>query len=188
MKILWLLIVLAWLFAISEFILTLVKRSSVSKVTRRNDRGSLILIWFAITIGLAVGFNLGRYDNWNIYNYLVAISGCLVYVAGMVLRWLSIVQLRESFTVDVAVSKQQELKTNGLYRFVRHPSYSGILLILTGLSMGMNNILSVVIIIIPVFLAILYRIKVEEKVLSDEFGSKYLDYSKKTRMLIPWLF
>lgn len=188
MKILWLLIALVWIFAISELILTLVKRSRISRVKRRNDRGSLILIWFAIPISLQVGFNLGRYDNWNTYNYLLAISGCLVYIAGMVLRWLSIIQLRESFTVDVAVSKQQELKTDGLYRFVRHPSYTGIILILAGLSLGMNNILSAAIIIIPAFLAILYRIKVEEKILIDEFGGRYLNYAEKTKKLIPYLF
>lgn len=135
-----------------------------------------------------MGFNLGRYNNWNIYNYLLAVSGCLVYIAGMVLRWLSIIQLRKSFTVDVAVSQHQELKTDGLYRFIRHPSYSGILLILAGLSMGMNNILSVAIIIIPAFLAILYRINVEEKILIDEFDERYRDYAEKTKRLIPFLF
>jgi protein-S-isoprenylcysteine O-methyltransferase Ste14 len=97
-------------------------------------------------------------------------------------------QLKKAFTVDVAINQNHELKTDGLYKTVRHPSYFGLLLILSGLSIGMNSLLSFLVITLPVFLAISYRIYVEEVVLLEEFGAKYEEYRKATKKLIPYIY
>jgi protein-S-isoprenylcysteine O-methyltransferase Ste14 len=64
----------------------------------------------------------------------------------------------------------------------------GLLLILAGLSVAMNNVISFLIISLSIFFAVNYRIYVEEKVLTDEFGDIYKEYKTKTKKLIPGLY
>jgi protein-S-isoprenylcysteine O-methyltransferase Ste14 len=179
---------LTFVFAFSEFGLLLVKRSKLKTVKTRADKGSMILLWIMITFGFICGFFLAKYDHWKLYNYLIACTGLLIVLAGIIIRCVAIIQLGNSFTVDVAINQSSVLKTNGIYKEVRHPSYSGLLLIVLGFSSTMNSISSFLVLVIPVFLAILYRISVEEKVLSDEFGEKYSEYSIGTKRLIPGLY
>lgn len=181
-------ICLSYLFLFSELILMLTKRSKHKLVKRKRDRGSLIILWLTITVCLTLGFNLANYTIWSTGDYLKGSLGFLFACVGFILRWTSIIQLKEAFTVDVAVSETQKLKTDGLFKVVRHPSYLGLLLILGGFSLVMGNLLSILIVTIPVIAAILYRISVEESLLKGEFGKKYLDYMGKTRKIIPLVY
>jgi protein-S-isoprenylcysteine O-methyltransferase Ste14 len=92
------------------------------------------------------------------------------------------------FTVNVAIINEHQLKTTGLYKMVRHPSYLGLILIIIGLGLCLNSILSLFIIVIPDFLAINYRIAVEEKALTEEFGEKYSTYSARVKRIIPYIY
>ncbi|HVN57438.1 MAG TPA: isoprenylcysteine carboxylmethyltransferase family protein [Bacteroidales bacterium] len=177
---------LAAFYGLSELLLSIVKRSDKNSSWKRKDRGSMAAIWLVMfTCLTAAFFYAGKSYTFNIFSL---VTGLLVYLTGMVVRWTSIFQLRKAFTVDVAVSEGQRLKTNGLYRLVRHPSYLGILLIIAGLGTGMNNIVSLLIVFVPVFLAINYRIDVEEKLLIEFFGDEYVKYSLSTKKIIPWVY
>jgi protein-S-isoprenylcysteine O-methyltransferase Ste14 len=41
---------------------------------------------------------------------------------------------------------------------------------------------------VPVFLAYCYRIRVEERLLIAELGSDYVDYCRRTKRLIPFIY
>ena len=182
------LIYLSYLFATSELILTVIKRSKQKYTKKKNDRGSLIILWIIITIGIMFAFNLADYETWSLLNYFIYAVGILLYLVGLIVRWTSIIQLKKAFTVDVVISQKQELKTDGLYKIVRHPSYLGIALISSGLSIGMNSLFSFLVLTLPVFFAIIYRIYVEEAILLEEFGVKYEKYCKTTRKIIPFIY
>ena len=182
------LICLSYLFGTSELILTVTKRSKQKNVKKKNDRGSLIILWVIIILSITAGFNLAYYKTWSSLNYFIYAMGIMVYFSGMIIRWTSIIQLKKAFTVDVAISRNQELKTDGLYRLVRHPSYLGTIMIVSGLSLCMNSLFSFLVVTIPVFLANIYRIHVEEAILVDEFGEKYKEYRKTTRKIIPYIY
>jgi len=111
-----------------------------------------------------------------------------VAIIGFVVRWVAIIQLGKMFTVDVAIANKHILKTTGFYQLVRHPSYLGLLLIIAGLALCMGSVLSLLVVVIPVFLAINYRIIVEEQALTNEFGAQYQEYSKKVSKIIPWVY
>lgn len=181
-------IYLSYLFFLSEFVLMLIKRSKRSSSKRRNDSGSLILLWVMITFCFSFGFIFANYRVWNLSNYLIAGIGLFVVCAGFVVRWMSILQLKKAFTVDVAISQGQELKIDGMYKLIRHPSYLGLILIMIGFSMTMNSVYSALLVVIPMVAVILYRISVEEKVLVEEFGDAYNLYKANTKRLIPWVF
>jgi protein-S-isoprenylcysteine O-methyltransferase Ste14 len=182
------LISLSWLFVISEMVLTFLKRSKRKSVKIKRDKGSLILVWIIITISITTGFNLGHYGRWESGNYIIYYVGITVFLSGLIIRWMSIIQLKKAFTVDVVINQGHKLKTDGLYSIVRHPSYLGGILIVTGLSLGMNSLLSFLVVVPPVFLAFIYRIKVEEYVLALEFDREYDEYSKNTRKIIPFIY
>jgi protein-S-isoprenylcysteine O-methyltransferase Ste14 len=166
----------------------MVKRSKKIKVKARNDNGSLILIWIIVLIGFFSGNFLTKQNEWNLVNYLLAGTGLTMVIAGLIIRWTAILQLGKSFTVDVAITDGATLKTDGLYKTVRHPSYSGFLLIILGFSIAMNSFYSYIALFIPVFLAVSYRIRVEEKALMDEFGENYTKYKTKTKKIIPVIY
>jgi len=61
-------------------------------------------------------------------------------------------------------------------------------MILAGIGFSMNSILNMLIIIIPCFLALSFRISVEEAVLTDNFGEQYRNYKRRVARLIPWVY
>ena len=174
---------LSFAYAFSEFALMLVKRSKDEGVKTRNDKGSLIFLWLMITGGFIAGFVLSGHTN----HFWVGF-GLPLILFGLIIRWIAILQLGSSFTVDVAVNNSSKLKTDGIYERIRHPSYSGMLLVVLGFASIMSSIYSFLVLVIPVFVAIVYRIKVEENLLRNEFGESYLKYSKDTKKLIPGIY
>jgi protein-S-isoprenylcysteine O-methyltransferase Ste14 len=177
------LLYLSFAFAFSECLLMLAKKSKAATAKTRKDRGSLILIWVMITLGFTGGFLLSR-PMTGFQPYL----GFAFIISGLIIRWISIVQLGNSFTVDVAIIQGANLETNGIYKRIRHPSYLGILLIVTGFSLTMNSLSSFLVFVIPVLISIIYRISIEENVLKEEFGETYSLYKAKTWKLIPLIF
>ncbi len=173
------------LFFFSELVLMMSKHSKKKRVKMRNDNKSLSLLWVTIPLSLTIGFFTAYRQGWNAINYSIAILGLCVFVIGIIVRWISIIQLNKGFTVDVVITENHKLKTDGIYKNIRHPSYLGLLLICFGLSIAMNSVISLAVISIPVLLAIIYRIKVEESILLKEFGEVYENYSKETYKIIP---
>jgi protein-S-isoprenylcysteine O-methyltransferase Ste14 len=170
-------------YAFSEMLLMILKRSKSGKVKTREDKGSLILLWLMITLGFTGGFLLSKSANlfWSGF-------GVTFIIGGLIVRWIAILQLGNAFTVDVAITNAANLKTDGIYEKVRHPSYSGILAIVIGFGVTMNSLYSFLVLVLPVFIAVIFRIGVEEKVLIKEFGNSYLEYKSKTKKLVPGIF
>jgi protein-S-isoprenylcysteine O-methyltransferase Ste14 len=177
------LVYLSLIFAFSELFLMLVKHSRIKTAKTRNDRGSLLFLWLIITFGFTGGFILSKPVN-----QFFAGAGFALITGGLIYRWIAILQLGKSFTVDVAITESANLKTDGLYERVRHPAYLGLLLIVVGFSATMSSVLSFLALAVPVFLAISYRISIEEKLLISEFGEKYIRYKAETKKLIPGIY
>jgi len=154
------------------------------------DQSSLRLLWLTILGSIALGFVLSRYhlgamsDNEN----QVLMSGLALIVVGLVVRWTAILSLWSYFTVDVSIDDTHRLVTTGIYKFVRHPAYTGSLLSFVGLGLVFLNWLSLVIIVLPITIAFVYRIKVEEQALVAFFGDQYVRYCETTRRLIPKIY
>ncbi|WP_346983633.1 isoprenylcysteine carboxylmethyltransferase family protein [Chryseobacterium sp. POE27] len=106
-------------------------------------------------------------------------AGCIWI--GIILRFIIIKSLGKYFTVDVTIRQDHKIKKEGFYKYVRHPSYTFSLLTSLGLGLYLNNWLSLVLALVPTFVAFSYRIKVEEKALIEEFGEEYLEYRRNTK-------
>ena len=104
------------------------------------------------------------------------------------IRIHSILTLKQYFTYSVAKVENHKIIETGLYKFIRHPGYLGQLLIFIGISTSMSNWLSILVMMIPITLAYLNRIKVEEKFMIDQLGEDYVKYQERTNRLIPLLY
>lgn len=82
--------------------------------------------------------------------------------AGAALRYWAILTLGRFFRFEVLVQDEHKVVTGGPYRFVRHPFYTGILLIQLGLGIALGNFLSVLICLSVPILGFLPRIQHEE--------------------------
>ncbi|MBP9691091.1 isoprenylcysteine carboxylmethyltransferase family protein [Candidatus Woesebacteria bacterium] len=87
---------------------------------------------------------------------------------------------------EYQVKKNHELITNGIYKYVRHPIYLGLLLSLVGAELVAKSYLFIPFLVIGLYLAVLQG-KQEEKILLNHFGDEYKKYMKTSRMLLPFL-
>jgi protein-S-isoprenylcysteine O-methyltransferase Ste14 len=182
------LLIISFLWLISEISLAFLKRSSSSG--KDLDRSSLRILWITILVSITVGVYLAMLGigRFNIYVRETYFIGLFFILAGLLLRWIAIFQLRKYFTVHVSIREDHQLIQKGLYRYLRHPSYSGSLLSFLGLALVFNNWLTFLIIFLPILLAFLYRISVEEAELRKSFGKNYLGYAHRTKKLIPRIY
>ena len=107
---------------------------------------------------------------------------------GTTLRWMAILTLRNYFTMNVTIFEDHQIVKHGLYKYLRHPSYSGLLVRYLGLGLAFGNWLSVLCLFVPLIGAVLYRIHVEEMALNQALGSQYAEYSRTTMRLIPKVY
>ncbi len=173
----------------SEILLHRLLRSHSPDDKQRRDKGSLRLIWMMIALAIFLANIFINYVKIPISKQpIVPYSGLLIIILGMILRFYSIWSLGRLFTVNITIRAGHQLKKDGIYKVIRHPSYSGSLLSFTGFGISLNNWLSLLSVIVLVTIAFLYRIKTEEKLLTDQFGGEYTDYKRNTYCLIPWIY
>lgn len=181
--------VIVVLFPISEIVLAVVKRANARGATV-DDRGSMRLLWLVVgaSVFVAAGFQWVPAASIKVPAALLEVLALALLLLGLVVRWSAILTLGRFFTVDVAVQSDHHLVETGLYRYIRHPSYSGLLLLFLGLGVYFANWLSLAALTVPVLLAVLKRISLEERVLRDGLGKSYSEYCTRTRKLVPGLF
>jgi protein-S-isoprenylcysteine O-methyltransferase Ste14 len=113
--------------------------------------------------------------------------GLAAFALGIMIQSIAMWQLRSFYTVRLGVQEHQDLVTTGLYSRIRHPGYFSYLLSITGISLALGS-LATLIFTIPIFLFLKSRIASEEAMLIAEFGDSYQRYMKKTRRLIPFMY
>jgi protein-S-isoprenylcysteine O-methyltransferase Ste14 len=180
--------VLVW--AIPERIGSFWWRSSRDPNARRGDRGSIFLVVGSLFAGVAMACVLaGVWTDVAIpwFRSQVTIVGIALVLFGAALRWWAIIALGRYFTIDVAVRPTQTVVQSGPYRFIRHPAYSGLLLVVLGIGLALANWASLVAALAGSLIGLLYRVRVEEKALIEALGQPYVDYMRRTKRFIPFI-
>jgi protein-S-isoprenylcysteine O-methyltransferase Ste14 len=180
---------LYWAWVGSEIVILIATR------TRRGggevlDRGSLLVLWPTIIASLTAGIWYGEVHPHTILGgaHWLPVLSLMILVAGLAIRWTAIATLGKSFSANVAIRSDQTVHKHGLFRFVRHPSYTGLLMIFLAAGLHTQSWVGLAIILLPPAFALLYRIHVEEQALGSAFGSEYADYSRTTKRLIPGIY
>ena len=147
-------------------------------------KGNLLVLGQFILIALLIlvpnsGLNTGVFST-----FLVGLSLISMFL-GFVILALSALALGKSLTAHPMPSKNAVLVTDGLYRFVKHPIYSGLILLSFGLTIA-GGFFPHTIFFVALVLLLNYKASFEEKLLASTYAG-YAEYSKKTGRFIPRL-
>jgi protein-S-isoprenylcysteine O-methyltransferase Ste14 len=148
------------------------------------DRDSYLLIQLVgiVAVALAVGC---RFLDWGIAPAAVQYAGLLLIVAATVLREWAILRLGRFFSRTVQIESGHRLVTDGPYRRLRHPAYTGMVLMYAGIGLALGTWLGAALALVVMLGATMYRISVEEEVLISAFGHEYCEYIRRTWRLFP---
>jgi protein-S-isoprenylcysteine O-methyltransferase len=187
---------LGMVYFASEVLLTITRRSR-TKTGTKQDKSTLGTIWGVIALSIAAGVFISRSRSLRAgviglfdfpeSDWILPLAVGL-FAAGLAVRWWAIVTLGRFFTVDVVIEKDHEVVQRGPFRWVRHPSYTGVLLAFLGWAMTLWNWVALAVVLVPIFVAFLRRMKVEEEALSRALRERYQQYMKRTKRLVPFIY
>jgi protein-S-isoprenylcysteine O-methyltransferase Ste14 len=153
----------------------------------RRDRDRATRVWIAITLAAAIIAALGARSSSPIPDPL-QVAGVVVMWLGLAVRAWAVVALGASFRTTVEVDPGQAVVARGPYRWIRHPSYTGLLVIVAGFGLAAGSWLSFAACLILPLPAIVRRIHVEEAELERVLGDAYRGYASGRARLMPRLW
>ena len=111
-----------------------------------------------------------------------------MFWVGLLLYTWAVLTLGAFFRVSVQLLDGQRLVTSGPYRLLRHPAYTGGILIFTGIGLATGNWISVAAATLSVTIAYAWRIHVEEIALRERFGAEFEAQRRRTWAVIPLIW
>jgi protein-S-isoprenylcysteine O-methyltransferase Ste14 len=156
----------------------------------REDRSNRWVLYVFSIVGLALGFVPAYSDRigfWTLDGEAIRWVGVVLFAIGGLLRIWPVYVLGRRFSGLVAIQKNHELVTGGIYAVIRHPSYAGLLINSVGWSLAFRSGVGLILtaILVPVLLG---RIRSEEALLQSHFGAEYDAYRAHTSRLIPGIY
>jgi protein-S-isoprenylcysteine O-methyltransferase Ste14 len=174
-------------YVITETVMTV---RTVRGADNSADRGTRRLVWILMAIAfysawLPVGFSFGKLlalGDWLTW------VGVFIMITGVTFRRYAIAVLGKFFTATVQIRQDHQVIKAGPYRYIRHPSYLGILILVLGNGIALANWISLLLCVVLPTIGIIRRIRVEERELLQHFGGQYRDYRKSTWRIIPHIY
>lgn len=118
----------------------------------------------------------------------VYVLGVAMIVAGSLLRRHCWRMLGASFTGDVRAHAGQEIVSRGAYRLLRHPSYTGGIVLNTGVGLALGSWMSTLLMGVASTAVYVYRMSVEERTLLTIIGEPYRQFLATRKRLIPFIY
>ncbi len=116
------------------------------------------------------------------------VVGVVVAWFGLLLWWWSFRTLGRFFTPVLRTSPHRAVVDHGPHRVLRHPSYTGLLMVALGCALMIRNSVGMVVCCGWVGAAMVYRIRVEERALTQALGAAYLDVAATRARLVPFVW
>ena len=165
------------------------KRSRGVKVVK-SRRGPLetvllALAWLSFFVPLAwIATPLLAFADYPLRPLPLA-AGIVCLAASLWLFARSHADLGTNWSITLEVREEHRLITNGIYRRIRHPMYSALLLYSLGQALALPNWIAGPSYGVAMLLLIALRLGPEERMMREAFGSEYEAYGRRTKRLIP---
>jgi len=114
--------------------------------------------------------------------------GLMLMISGALLRQHCFRMLGRQFTYRVQVAERAGIIKRGIYKWVRHPSYTGGMAFNLGLALALTNWRSAALVIIGMAVMYYYRVRVEEHALLEVHRDAYSEYMRHTKRFVPFVF
>jgi protein-S-isoprenylcysteine O-methyltransferase Ste14 len=186
------LLVAAILFAAHFAAEALVRRGRAKSMVRTPFEGHSTLLVTALGLAAVVVAAAARpLPSWGRFAPrpgVLALLG-LGMLAGVALRYWSMLTLGERFTRTLTVLPDHAVVTRGPYRWIRHPGYLAQILVLTAGAalLSLDRWLPLLVAAV-LFGAYAQRIRAEESMLAARLGAEYASYRARTWRLIPFVY
>ena len=165
------------------------RRSRSVKIAKSHktplETGLLVLAWVGFFVPLiwiaSPAFSFAEYPLRT--GPLVA--GVMCLVIGLWLFYRSHADLGTNWSVTLEVRERHQLITQGVYRLIRHPMYSALILYSVGQAFVIPNWVAGLSNVIAFAVLFMFRVRAEERMMADGFGEEYAAYAARTKRLIP---
>ncbi len=163
-------------------------RTEGAKTVNRQRQAVLLMQVFSIAIVIAAGFD----DRHAVFvvsgsSDFLRYLGLVVFPIGFIMMTWAAASLGRQFSVQVTLQTDHRLVTDGLYRYLRHPRYLGIILFNCGVALVFNSGLALVF-VAALTLVLFWRIHDEEAFMRQAFGTEWEAYSRTSWRLIPFVY
>ena len=148
------------------------------------------LFYFVLTAAAALLLNgSARIQNWNravlAHTFVTAILGDFLVFVGLFIAIWARTTLGRNWSARVTLKENHELIQRGPYRFVRHPIYSGLLLMFVGTAVLVGQVGGFLVLAFC-FCGFWLKLRREEALLTEHLPA-YSEYRRRTRALVPFL-
>jgi len=181
LRLTWLAVVVYWLWS--------ARRAKAAVQTEPYSK-RLVAYWLPLVVALILlgpgkwfGHSLLR-EQFVPHSHLVESIGLALCLSGAFLAIWSRHVLGRNWSGTVQLKRDHELIERGPYRLIRHPIYSGLLLLFIGNAIMVGDWRGILAVAI-VFVSFWRKLRLEEQWLSGHFGESYVSYMRRTRALIP---
>lgn len=143
---------------------------------------------FVFSAGMVVSaWDLVRQQGSLYILSVQSIVGLALIAIGLTINLVAAGTLRRFYSSTLVIKEDHQLITRGVYQFTRHPIYLGTIMVSIGVPVYVSTLYGLLIMsaLIPLFL---HRIRIEEKMLTEEFGDAYRKYREATSKLIPFIY
>ncbi len=149
-----------------------------------------VLMYVSVAASVIAAQLLGRHGGllWPGGRIWPVVAGLTMIVACVAIRAWSIITLGRFFQYSIGIQSGHTVVTTGPYRFVRHPSYTGLILGVAGYALACGDVWSLLAAAALAGSGLAVRIRVEERQLRRSLGAPYADYSSRHKRLIPGVF
>jgi protein-S-isoprenylcysteine O-methyltransferase Ste14 len=163
------------------------RRMNIGPVAEQRPAQKLISVLFIFGfIGFVVLPALDHRFGWSPVAPVVSVIACAMIVLSF-LVFFSVMKSNSYAASTIQVEKGQRVVSTGPYAYVRHPMYSGALLLLAAMPFALGSWGSVLL-LVPVFPVLVWRILDEELFLRENLPG-YAEYMQRVRYrLIPRLW
>lgn len=157
----------------------------------RRERGrSLTRVLFSV--GLLLIIPIAVYDRTHgpaaIRSVVWSALGLTLCLIAAPVGIMAVRALGRFYVPDPETLPDQKLVTNGVYRYVRHPMYTALLLWMLGFPLVIRSLWGLALGILLIGPALWLRIREEEAMLLQAFGDEYRAYQAQTWRLVPFIF
>ena len=147
-------------------------------------KGNLLVLGQFILLGFLILYPRSEV-SYGSYAILVTSVTVVLILAGVVILGLSFLALGKSLTAHPIPAKQGELVTDGLYKFARHPIYTGVLALGAGMTLA-GGLFPHILFFVALVILLNYKASFEEHLLRARYEG-YASYAVKTGRFLPKL-
>jgi protein-S-isoprenylcysteine O-methyltransferase Ste14 len=176
----------AWLVFLAYWSVSALKLKSIK---RREPRGERLIQLVFMVAAYFLMFNDQFSRGWLATRFApvsprIGKFGVTVTVVGIAFAIWARWHLGENWSATVTLKEGHELISSGPYRYIRHPIYSGMLVAFVGTALALGEYRALISVGI-VLVAFYTKAKKEERFLTQEFGEKFREHSRRTGMFLP---